>query len=57
MLMGLTWGVAGVLYLGLGALQELIGVNGAMAVSFLTLIPGALVAWRVLQRNRAVLGA
>jgi FSR family fosmidomycin resistance protein-like MFS transporter len=57
MLMGLTWGVAGVLYLGLGALQELIGVNGAMTISFLTLIPGALVAWRVLQRNRAVLGA
>jgi FSR family fosmidomycin resistance protein-like MFS transporter len=56
MLMGLTWGTAGVLYLGVGALQELIGINGAMAASFLTLVPGALVAWRVLNRNRAALG-
>lgn len=48
MMMGLTWGTAGVLYLGIGALQEAIGMNAAMIVSILPLIPGALVAHRVL---------
>ncbi len=56
MLMGLTWGTAGVLYLGIGALQQTVGIFPAMVFSFLTLIPGALLARRVLQRNRAALG-
>ncbi len=51
MLMGLTWGTAGVLYLGIGALQQLVGIMPAMVFSFLTLIPGALLARRVLIRN------
>ncbi len=57
MLMGLTWGTAGVLYLGIGALQELIGITPAMVLSFATLIPGAFVARHVLHRNRAQLGS
>jgi len=53
MLMGLTWGTAGVLYLGIGALQQLAGIAPAMVISFLTLVPGALLARRVLLRHGA----
>src|SRR5690606_26490822 len=42
MLMGLTWGTAGVLYLGFGALQGAIGMNAAMFLSIIPLLPGAL---------------
>ncbi len=48
MMMGLTWGTAGVLYLGVGALQQTIGLQAAMVVSILPLLPGALIAYRVL---------
>lgn len=51
MLMGLTWGSAGVLYLGIGALQQTFGIMPAMVLSFLTLVPGALLARRVLIRH------
>lgn len=57
MLMGLTWGAAGVLYLGIGALQEAVGFSPAMAVSFLSLVPGAVIANRVLTRAAAARGA
>lgn len=50
MMMGLTWGTAGVLYLGVGALQGAIGMQAAMWLSVLPLLPGALVAYRVLKR-------
>lgn len=53
MMMGLTWGIAGVLYLGIGALQGAIGMNTAMALSILPLAPGALVAYRVLSSASA----
>src|SRR5690625_2630272 len=53
MLMGLTWGTAGVLYLGIGALQQLAGIAPAMVISFLTLVPGALLARSVLLRHGA----
>ena len=49
LLMGFTWGTAGVIYIGIGALQELIGIAPAMALSFMTLIPGA---WLVLRTLR-----
>ena len=50
MMMGLTWGTAGVLYLGVGALQGIIGMQAAMWLSVLPLLPGALIASRVLKR-------
>lgn len=56
MLMGLTWGTAGVLYLGIGALQQVAGIAPALVLSILTLVPGALLARRVLQRHQAVIG-
>lgn len=49
LLMGFTWGTAGVLYIGIGALQELMGIGPAMALSFLTLLPGS---WLVLRTLR-----
>ena len=49
MMMGLTWGTAGLLYLGVGALQGAIGLNAAMVLSVLPLVPGALIAYRVLS--------
>lgn len=55
MLMGLTWGSAGVLYLGIGALQQTVGILPAMVLSFLTLVPGALLARRVLIRHGSAL--
>ncbi len=53
MQMGLTWGTAGVAYIGFGAVQELVGIVPALLASFAFLIPGALLAGRVLVRERA----
>ncbi len=56
MLMGFTWGMAGVAYLGFGALQELVGITPALLTSFAFLIPAAALAGTVLTRHRARLG-
>jgi FSR family fosmidomycin resistance protein-like MFS transporter len=52
MLMGLTWGTAGVLYIFVGLLQEAIGIGPAMRVGYLFLIPAALLALLVLSRQQ-----
>lgn len=57
MLMGFTWGTAGVLYLGIGALQEVVGLAPTMAMAFTMLVPAALLAGAVLSRDRAVVVA
>jgi len=49
LLMGFTWGTAGVLYVGIGALQELAGIGPAMVVSYLALLPAAYLARRVIR--------
>ena len=56
MLMGLATGVAGVLYIAVGALQELIGLTAAMSVAYLALVPAAVLSFAVLTRHRAALG-
>lgn len=56
MLMGFTWGIAGVLYVGFGALQELVGIVPALAASFAFLAPAAILAFGVMRRNREALG-
>ncbi len=56
MLMGFTWGMAGVAYLGFGALQELVGITPALLASFAFLVPAALLAGTILRRHRARLG-
>lgn len=50
MLMGFTTGVAGILYIGIGHLQELIGLVPAISLSYLSLIPAALLAFYVLTK-------
>ena len=55
MLMGLTWGTAGVVYILVGGLQEAIGIGPAMALSFTTLVPGALLALKVVRGNAQAL--
>jgi len=52
MLMGFTWGTAGVLYMGEGLLQQALGLVPAMAIAFLGLIPAAALAALVLARRR-----
>lgn len=52
MLMGLTWGTAGVLYIGFGALQEAVGLTTAMTLSYLFLIPAALLSLYVLRKYK-----
>lgn len=51
MLMGLTWGSAGVLYIGVGYLQETFGITAAMSLSYLFLIPAAALAFWMLTRH------
>lgn len=53
MLMGFATGAAGVLYAGIGRLQEAIGLQPAMAVAYAAVVPGAVLAWAVLRRHRA----
>jgi MFS transporter, FSR family, fosmidomycin resistance protein len=57
LMMGFTWGMAGVLYIGIGALHEAIGVAPAMALSFLSLLPAAALAYGVIGRHRRAFDA
>jgi FSR family fosmidomycin resistance protein-like MFS transporter len=51
LLMGFTSGTAGVLYIGVGRLQETIGLAAAMGLSYLGLLPGAILAYAVMARR------
>lgn len=51
MLMGFTWGVAGVIYIGFGAVQELVGLVPAMLAGFAFLLPAAALSYFVLSRH------
>ena len=53
MIVGLTSAVAGVLYVGLGVLQEVAGLEVGMIVGFAMVVPAALIAARVLARHEA----
>lgn len=50
MLMGFTWGIAGVIYIGFGALQQFVGLQPALYIAFVFLIPAAVLAGVVLRR-------
>lgn len=50
LLMGFTWGTAGVLYIGIGKIQEVFGLVPSMYLAYLTLIPAAIVAWWLLAK-------
>lgn len=55
MLMGFTWGVAGVAYVGFGAVQQALGLVPAMSLAFAFLLPSAALAAWVLRRQRDAL--
>ncbi len=57
MLMGFTWGTAGVLYMAEGLLQQAIGLMPAMMLAFLCLLPAAALAYLVLARARSTVVA
>ncbi len=57
MLMGFTWGTAGLLYVFVGRLQEAFGIQAAMSVTYLFMIPAAILAFGVLRRYRETLAA
>jgi MFS transporter, FSR family, fosmidomycin resistance protein len=48
-MMGFTWGTAGVFYIVIGALQELVGIDVAMGLAFLMLVPSAALTHRVVR--------
>lgn len=56
MVMGFAAGAAGVLYIGIGALQEAVGFTGALTLAYVALVPAALVALVVHRRHAAVIG-
>jgi FSR family fosmidomycin resistance protein-like MFS transporter len=51
-LMGFATGAAALVYVGVGRLQELVGLAPAMRLSYLGLVPGALLAYHLLARRR-----
>lgn len=53
MLMGLSAGVAGLVYVGIGWLQEVVGLTPAMAVGYLALIAAAALATRAIRPRQA----
>lgn len=57
LLMGFTWGTAGVLYIGFGALQEAVGIAPALALGFAFLLPAVALVTYVFKRNAAALAA
>src|SRR5690625_109250 len=56
LLMGFTWGVAGVLYIGFGALQEAMGLLPAMVLAFTFPVAAALLAGFAIRRFRPAAG-
>lgn len=51
LVMGFATGIAGVLYIAVGALQEVTGLEAAMRLTSLALLPAAWVAFRTLQTH------
>lgn len=51
MLMGFTWGTAGVIYIGFGALQQVVGLTPALTLSYLFMIPAAALAFWTIRRK------
>lgn len=57
LLMGFTWGTAGVVYIAFGALQEAVGIAPAVALGFAFLLPAVALVTYVFRRNREALAA
>jgi MFS transporter, FSR family, fosmidomycin resistance protein len=52
MLMGFSTGIAGILYIGVGYLQETLGLVPAVQISYLAAIPAALLAFHALRKSQ-----
>jgi MFS transporter, FSR family, fosmidomycin resistance protein len=50
MLMGFSSGIAGILYIGMGRLQESIGLESSLRLSYLALLPAAMIAFWLLRK-------
>jgi hypothetical protein len=53
MLMGFSAGVAGLVYVGIGRLQEFIGLAPAMSVGYLAVIAAAAIATSAIKPHKA----
>jgi len=53
MMMGFSAGVAGLVYVGIGILQESIGLAPAMMVGYLGLFVAAIIAWATIDAQKA----
>jgi hypothetical protein len=54
MLLGMGSALAGIAYVGLGRLQEAVGLDAGIIVGFAMVIPAALIALIVLLRHPSV---
>jgi FSR family fosmidomycin resistance protein-like MFS transporter len=54
MILGVTAGVAGALYIALGRFQETVGLEAGVVLGFLMVIPAALIALSVFLRHPEV---
>jgi len=51
-MMGFSWGSAGLFYILVGRLQEVIGLQAAMSMAYCLLIPGAILAFYIFRRYK-----
>jgi len=51
LVLGVTSGIAGALYIGFGKLQEILGLGAGMAIGFAMVVPAGLIALAVLLRR------
>lgn len=51
-MMGFSWGTAGLFYIIVGRMQELVGLEAAMSMAYCLLIPGAILAFYIFRRYK-----
>ncbi len=51
-MMGFSWGSAGLFYIFVGKMQETIGIEAAMSMAYFLLIPGAILAFYIFRRYK-----
>ena len=51
-MMGFSWGSAGLFYIIVGKMQEVLGIQAAMSMAYYLLIPGAILAFYIFRRYK-----
>ncbi len=51
-MMGFSWGSAGLFYIFVGRMQDVIGMQAAMSMAYWLLVPGALLAFYIFRRYK-----